>query len=55
MAIIQCPGSEVRHAGGVLSARRAEISRFTNFRTDQDTSKALFSSVFFGSEVRYRS
>ena len=37
------PISEVRHAW---------ISRLTNFRIDEDTSKALFSSVVCGSEVR---
>jgi hypothetical protein len=39
----QCPGSEVGCAW---------ISRLTNFRIDQDTSKALFSSVIHASEVR---
>ena len=38
-----CSDVEVRHAW---------ISRLTNFRTDEDTSKALFSSVVCGSEVR---
>jgi hypothetical protein len=29
------------------------IGRLANFRTDKATGKALFSSVVYGSEVRY--
>ena len=55
MPHLSCDGFAFHHKASVpiRKFRHAWISRLTNFRIDEDTSKALFSSVVCDSEARY--